>query len=143
MGHFSWEETSLTYLKEQWGQISASTIGRHLGIGKNAVIGKAHRLKLGKGFVITPKKPKKKEVKCRTKQIKRIPIPKSPRAFTVIKRGKCQWIEGDPVKFRTTDEGKCLKPTVYKENGERSAYCLKHTKIASRFVKEKEIKDAF
>ena len=43
----TWTETTITRLRELWSEgISASEIGRRLGISKNAVIGKVHRLEL-------------------------------------------------------------------------------------------------
>jgi len=43
----AWNEASISQLKVLWEQgLSASSIGRVLGMTKNAVVGKAHRLKL-------------------------------------------------------------------------------------------------
>ena len=43
----TWTETTIARLRELWSEgISASEIGRRLGISKNAVIGKVHRLEL-------------------------------------------------------------------------------------------------
>lgn len=43
----TWNETRIEELKKLWEQgLSASAIGKALGVSKNAVVGKAHRLKL-------------------------------------------------------------------------------------------------
>jgi len=43
----TWTESTIARLRELWSEgISASEIGRRLGISKNAVIGKVHRLDL-------------------------------------------------------------------------------------------------
>jgi hypothetical protein len=44
---FSWTDAALASLREQWAAgVPTATIGRALGCGKNAVIGKARRLGL-------------------------------------------------------------------------------------------------
>ena len=43
----TWTERTIARLRELWSKgMSTSEIGRHLGISKNAVVGKAHRLDL-------------------------------------------------------------------------------------------------
>jgi GcrA cell cycle regulator len=43
----TWTEDRIEQLRKLWEQgLSASAIGRQLGVSKNAVVGKAHRLKL-------------------------------------------------------------------------------------------------
>ena len=43
----AWTEAQIDQLKELWGEgLSTSEIGRKLGVTKNAVVGKAHRLGL-------------------------------------------------------------------------------------------------
>jgi GcrA cell cycle regulator len=46
--HQVWTEKRDNYLIIFWGMISAREIGERLGVTKNAVIGRAHRLKLPK-----------------------------------------------------------------------------------------------
>jgi GcrA cell cycle regulator len=42
-----WDEETIRTLKELWGQgHSTAEIGRRLGVSKNAIVGKAHRLEL-------------------------------------------------------------------------------------------------
>ena len=43
----TWTDDRIDQLRKLWNQrLSASAIGRQLGVSKNAVVGKAHRLKL-------------------------------------------------------------------------------------------------
>ena len=43
----TWDDTKIKILKENWGRLTASAIAEKIGgISRNAVIGKAHRLKL-------------------------------------------------------------------------------------------------
>ena len=43
----TWDDKKITILKENWGRLTASAIAEKIGgISRNAVIGKAHRLKL-------------------------------------------------------------------------------------------------
>ena len=43
----TWTDDRIDQLRKLWDQgLSASAIGRQLGVSKNAVVGKAHRLKL-------------------------------------------------------------------------------------------------
>lgn len=96
----AWTEAQIADLKRLWtaGQ-SASQIGNALGVSKNAVIGKAHRLKLparpspirrGAG----PKKPKPAPL---PKQVRRIQ-PRPAFKPTRPRHGapSCLWPIGDP-----------------------------------------------
>jgi len=43
----TWDEDKIRILTENWGRLTASAIAEKIGgISRNAVIGKAHRLKL-------------------------------------------------------------------------------------------------
>ena len=45
--NYDWSETAVTRLRELWSEgHSTAEIGRRLGVSKNAVVGKAHRLDL-------------------------------------------------------------------------------------------------
>ena len=59
-----WTEKVVEQLKQLWADgLSTAEIGRHLGITKNAVIGKAHRLKLPSRPSPIRKTPKVKPIK--------------------------------------------------------------------------------
>ena len=71
----SWTPELVHELQRMWGEgASTAEIGRRLGVTKNAVVGKAHRLKLS----------------ARPSPIKR---PPEPRRFS---GPACQWPVGDP-----------------------------------------------
>jgi GcrA cell cycle regulator len=45
--NFDWSEVAITRLRELWSEGHSTTeIGRRLGVSKNAIVGKAHRLDL-------------------------------------------------------------------------------------------------
>ena len=47
MSHGEWTDATVTRLRQLWADgYSTVGIGRHLGVSKNAVVGKAHRLDL-------------------------------------------------------------------------------------------------
>ncbi len=69
------------------------------------------------------------------RQRDKLPLPKvflNP-MYKISSRGKCQWIEGDPVGD-PTDKMKCMKPTVYNEYGKLTSWCEEHHKIVWRPV---------
>ena len=42
-----WDEQTISHLRDLWAQgLSTAEIGRRLGVSKNAIVGKAHRLDL-------------------------------------------------------------------------------------------------
>lgn len=47
-----WDDETIRLLRDLWSQgLSTAEIGRRLGVSKNAIVGKAHRLDLGKSVV--------------------------------------------------------------------------------------------
>ncbi len=91
----SWTDEKIEQLKELWDQgLSTAEIGRELGVSKNAVVGKSHRLGL---------KPRPSPIsgKAPEKAPKPKPKPKakeSTRVMDVIDLGPqmCRWPFGDP-----------------------------------------------
>ena len=148
-----WTDSEIATLKQLWDHESASTIAAKLGRSKNSVCGKIYKLKLpqkrpenarwkdGLRIAPLPEEKRKKYVRKPKKKASIKQMKVRPKFLVMTRRGKCQWIEGDPVRLRTTDEGKCLKPTIYKENGNRSPYCFKHTEMArsGRVLKYKDL----
>ena len=96
----AWTEAQIADLKRLWiaGQ-STSQIGTILGVSKNAVIGKAHRLKL-------PARPSPIRHSSASKKPKRAPLPKPVRKIQRQPSFKparprngatsCLWPTGDP-----------------------------------------------
>lgn len=102
----SWTDERVTLLRKMWGEgKSAAEIAKILGgdLTRNAVIGKAHRLKLSNRISPiqqTNKKPVETPVKAVA--IKKIDIPAAPKktgggiAMVNLRERMCRWPEGDP-----------------------------------------------
>ncbi|MBL81377.1 MAG: global cell cycle regulator GcrA-like protein, partial [Rhodospirillaceae bacterium] len=89
----SWTEERLEKLKLFWDSgLSISQIGERLGVTRNAVAGKAHRLKLPKR-----QSPISKAERQKTKAVKQRDLPLRL-VLRDIKwsRSKCVWPSGDP-----------------------------------------------
>ena len=124
----SWTEERVEELKRLWetGK-SASEIGKILGVSKNSVVGKAHRLKLQarpspirrgtttKPKVSQPKQPPKPRVEV-------APAPPPPQPQPQVRRDgkgpKCLWPIGDPGE---PDFHFCEAPAV-----PGKPYCAEH-----------------
>lgn len=123
----AWTEDRVKLLKKLW-QSGKSTveIGRMLGISKNAVVGKVHRLEL-----TARPSPIKPEVKPRaaTKQ-------KKPDRVTLmdLKLTSCRWPMKDP---RDADFHFCGAQSVTGK-----PYCQEHCKIAYTSLKELSLQNA-
>ncbi len=109
----AWTEDQIDQLKELWGEgLSTSEIGRKLGVTKNAVVGKAHRLGLP---------PRPSPIK-RAVGVKR-PARSKVMAVKSASRGPtCMWPIGHPNEpgFRF-----CGKPALAGK-----PYCQEHYDIA-------------
>ena len=90
-----WTEERLEKLKALWEQgLSISSIGEELGVTRNAIAGKAHRLKLKKRqSPIAQKKaaPKEEVIEEPTELPLRLALRKLNWS-----RSKCAWPTGDP-----------------------------------------------
>ena len=111
-----WTAERTRALKELWKEgLSTSEIGRRLGLTKNAVIGKAHRLAL-------PRRPSPIRRQVREAEVIRL---------DALSTGMCSWPEGEPGTrgFRF-----CGKPTL-----PGKPYCANH--CARAYVKSsKDVK---
>ena len=98
----SWTSKLIEDLVHLWGAGSSTAeIGRRLGISKNAVVGKAHRLGL-------PQRPS--------------PIKRRSATVTKLAGPACQWPIGDP---RKTDFHFCGEPSAHGK-----PYCDHHCAVA-------------
>jgi GcrA cell cycle regulator len=109
-----WTDEKITRLKKLWSEgLTTGEIGKRLGVSKNAVVGKAHRLGL-KGRP-SPIKRQHKAVEVKKE---------APRIFTLtdLSAQTCRWPIGDPKheNFRF-----CGKP-VYAGK----PYCSEHCATA-------------
>lgn len=145
----TWTPEKIERLKVLWGaepQISANAIGRELGLSKNSVVGKAHRLKLpGRESPIHPRRPKPLDRRAKAvqlpvphadvperpvgpppaKNIGRAPVPTRRRIATLLPKSgpspfsTCQWIAKKHGPFSDVD--KCGQPTA-----PGRSYCAGH-----------------
>jgi len=104
---FEWTPTRVSTLIALWNEgLSTSLIGNRIGVTKNAVVGKVHRLKLKKRGSPIKQKPKKAEVI----------------SLESLRTGMCCWPDGDPG---TAEFNFCGEPIVPEK-----PYCEKHCERA-------------
>ncbi|MBQ8250378.1 MAG: hypothetical protein IJY92_00515 [Alphaproteobacteria bacterium] len=129
----AWTAEKIKQLKKLWlkGK-STIEIGKELGISKNAVVGKVHRLELAarpspikrvqKPTTATKQKVVKKEIK--------------PKKMTLmdLKLTSCRWPIGDP---KDEDFHFCGADTVTGK-----PYCAEHCKVAYTSLKELTLQNA-
>jgi hypothetical protein len=114
-----WSAEAEVELRRLWELgYSVREIGRRMDVSRNAVIGKAHRMKLEKRE--TPIKPPNPNSK-RPSKAKPKPAPAAP--IERVLYGKCQFLSGEKRGPHWTDQDKCLAPTI---NG---TYCSEHWKL--------------
>lgn len=117
-----WTDERLEELKKLWAQgLSISQIGEALGVSRNAIAGKAHRMGL-------PKRPspisKPKAEKLKVEPVveeQDLPLRLELRQL-VWSRSKCCWPTGDPKKNGFVFCGDTVVPG--------KPYCLPHCKEA-------------
>lgn len=127
----SWSDDRVEVLKKLWGEgKTAAEIAKELGEGvtRNAVIGKAHRLKLSSRVSPIQQSPKKIKANSEPSMAPRRPAKKVPiylgkqLKMEELRDKMCRWPNGDP---QGDDFSFCGCGTV-----EASPYCDNHTAIA-------------
>ena len=129
----TWTEERVAELARLWESgHSASAIGRILGVSKNAVVGKAHRMRLAsRPSPIRQERraPVRRRLPILTKPVDKslppVPVPEveplpepAPVRAKDHKGAKCLWPIGDP---RSTDFHFCNAPAM-----EGKPYCSEH-----------------
>ena len=111
----TWTTEKIKQLKKLWSKGKSTVeIGRELGISKNAVVGKVHRLELN----ARPSPIKKETVK---KTVKKKEVKQENISLMDLKMNSCRWPIGDP---KDADFHFCGKDTVTGK-----PYCSEHCKI--------------
>lgn len=128
----SWSDERVEVLKKLWGEgKTAAEIAKQLGEGvtRNAVIGKAHRLKLSSRVSPIQQNTKKKKVEKAPRVVKRTPAqPKIPVfegkkvQLSELTEKMCRWPSGDP---QSDDFSFCGCRVV-----EGLPYCSTHAQVA-------------
>jgi GcrA cell cycle regulator len=143
---FAWNEMTISFLRYLWDDGgSCSQIAAIMGTSKNAIIGKAHRLKLPMRKTGTPRsertmemakdKATKSPVTMRVAAVAPLPhvlipvclVPASfepnPCTITELSRYRCKWPEGNPASPDFHYCGAAKEPSD-------KPYCTHHAKIA-------------
>lgn len=118
----TWTTEKIKQLKKLWSKGKSTVeIGRELGISKNAVVGKVHRLELNARPSPIKKTTAPKPVKKKVQKEGNV-------SLLDLKLNSCRWPIGEP---KDADFHFCGKDTVTGK-----PYCSEHCKLAYTSLKE-------
>lgn len=115
-----WNDEKIAKLKKLWQEgLTTGEIGKRLGVSKNAVVGKAHRLGL-KGRPSPIKRPDSPAAATAAPAPKKEPV----KIFTLtdLSHSTCRWPIGDPKHEDFRFCGKQVYPG--------KPYCAEHCAVA-------------
>ena len=129
LGSFDWTPKAIAKLRRLWVEgLSTAAIGREIGVSKNSIISKAHRLRLAgradpirrSGVPAKPKPPAVLREKPTLAPLFDAPLLKPAPVKVTFWPGPCQWPSGDkPVRFDCTEL-----------TSDGRSYCATHCAIA-------------
>lgn len=134
-----WTDEQVEELKRLWDKgLTTGEIGKALGVSKNAVVGKAHRLGLNSrpspirrgedenaaGAGTQPQQPAEKKKSAKPAPVKKTAEKEKKKLFTVndLTASSCRWPVGDP---KDEDFHFCGKEALPDK-----PYCAEHAAIA-------------
>ena len=136
LGSFDWTPKAIAKLRKLWVEgLSTAAIGREIGVSKNSIISKAHRLRLAgradpihrTGVPAKPKPPVSVREKPTLAPLFDAPLLKPAPVKVTFRPGPCQWPSGDkPVRFDCTELTSGNKP-----------YCARHAAVAFVRVRDR------
>ena len=117
-----WTDEQIEELKALWGEgLTTGDIGKRLGVSKNAVVGKAHRLGL-QGRPSPIKRGQEQAIEVPDPKPPRKRQSKKPQTTVDLSAHTCRWPIGDP---RDSDFHFCGEPSV-----SGKPYCAQHVSVA-------------
>ena len=142
----AWTDSKIQILRENWGTMTASALAEKIGgVSRNAVIGKAHRLKLSSKIIKRPRssspvnsdfeetnniRKRSRKVKFRSLLLDKNFEPAKNLQLEDLSEQTCKYMEGHPDE---TDSSFCGRKTV-----EKFSYCPLHLMIVFQPKGKKE-----
>tara|TARA_Y100000590_G_C15514688_1_gene936790 strand:- start:522 stop:1013 length:492 start_codon:yes stop_codon:yes gene_type:complete len=130
----AWTDSKIQILRENWGTMTASALAEKIGgVSRNAVIGKAHRLKLSSKIIKRPKAnssinsnfDQKNNFQKRTRKVKFRSLlldknfePAKNLSLEELTENTCKYMEGHPDESTASFCGR--------KNVEKFSYCPLH-----------------
>lgn len=125
-----WTDERLEQLKALWGEgLSITQIGLKLGVSRNAVVGKVHRMGLPKrqSPIVRSANPKHDDRPIQRRRA-------VPLTLEQWDRNTCSWPIGDPKTDNFSFCGATVEPG--------RPYCSQHCAVAYTSVREKDTSSA-